>query len=183
MQEGETQQISKQLFDYFCFTSHLYENLFGKTSKQAFKKHLKHVMITLCNYATSIVCFQSSSSEFSTPNVVSNDTIAQSQINMADCYQILSDIHFARMKIEGYSDRPSKIIAELHLKYLQTIAKVEYKMSSNLISKIERNYTAPILALPWTHHKEPLSCISWSNVVDSFPYPVKITGGKQQTVV
>ena len=66
----------------------------------------------------------------------------------------MSDIHFARYKIETYSEGPSKIKAELHLKYLQTFAKVKAKMSLNLISKIERNYTAPIVSLPWTHHRE-----------------------------
>ena len=74
--EGEPYQISKQVFDYFSFASHLNENIFGKAAKQVFIKHLKQVMIKLCNYATSIVCFQSADSDFNTPNVFDSDTLA-----------------------------------------------------------------------------------------------------------
>ena len=65
-------------------------------------------------------------------------------------------------------------MAEIHIKYLQTISKIRERVTHHQTQKIERCYLAPIMAYPWTHHKEQLTCISWIDMKNQTIFPHKL---------
>ena len=75
----ENLKVTKQIYDFFALlTDNMYKSLFGSPSNVAFLKQMKQVIIKLCNFAASVICFETNDSDFIAPAMNSLDTISES---------------------------------------------------------------------------------------------------------
>ena len=90
-----------------------------------------------------------------------------------DILQLLNECLYIRCKIEVYyrnlfllaeatnNETCRKIIAEIHLKTLQTVALLKEELHRATLNRLEVNSLAGYLIANWTSHKEQVTAVTW----------------------
>ena len=90
-----------------------------------------------------------------------------------DILQLLNECLYIRCKVEVYyrnlfhlaeatnSETCRKIIAEIHLKTLQTVALLKEELHRATLNRLEVNSLAGYLIANWTSHKEQVTAVTW----------------------